>query len=44
MWQGAAAIPLSFGKEFVLIKPFVKGFVVNPQGLVDLRLVSLALH
>jgi len=40
--QDAAAIPLSFGKEFVLVKPFVTGFILNPQGLVDLRLVSLA--
>lgn len=39
--QETAAIPLSFGREFVLIKPFIKGFVVSPQGLVDLRLVSL---
>lgn len=42
--QDAAAIPLSFGREFVLIKPFIKGFVINPQGLVDLRLVSLTSH
>ena len=42
--QDAAAIPLSFGGEFVLVEPFVRGFIVNPQGLVDLRLVSLTPH
>ncbi len=39
--EDAAAIPLSFGREYALIKPFVKGFVVNPQGLMELRSVSL---
>ena len=40
--QEAAAIPLSFGREFVLVKPFIKGFVLNAQGLVDFRLVSFS--
>lgn len=38
--QNVAAIPLSFGRDYVLTKPFVKGFVVSVQGLVDFRLVS----
>lgn len=38
----AAAIPLNFGREFYFTKPRVKGFVVSPQGLAELRLVSLA--
>lgn len=42
--QDAAVIPLSFGREFVLVKPFVKGFVVSPQWIVEFRLVSLTSH
>jgi len=42
--QDIAAIPLSFGREYVLTKPFVKGFVVSPQGLVDFRLVFFTSH
>jgi len=38
--QDVAAIPLSFDRGYVLIKPFVKGFVISPQGLFDLHLVS----
>lgn len=38
--QEAAAIPLSFGREAVLTKPWVKGLVINPQGLVEFRLVA----
>ncbi|MBI4338991.1 MAG: peptide ABC transporter substrate-binding protein [Chloroflexi bacterium] len=38
----AAAVPLTFGSEFYLVKARVQGLVVTPQGLVELRLVSLA--
>lgn len=37
----AAAIPLYFGRTFMLTKPYVKGFINSPQGVVELRLASL---
>ena len=40
----AAVIPLWFGRNFVLVKPYVKGYRLNPMGLVDLSNVSVEPH
>lgn len=40
----AACIPLWFGKSHLLVKPYVKGWVLTPQGLPLLSLVSLEPH
>ncbi|MDP6101034.1 MAG: peptide ABC transporter substrate-binding protein [Dehalococcoidia bacterium] len=37
----AAAIPLWFGRNYMLIKPYVKGFALSPLGIPMLREVSL---
>ncbi|MBI4199474.1 MAG: hypothetical protein HY535_03260 [Chloroflexi bacterium] len=37
-----AAIPLYFGRSYLVVKPYVKGIVFTPFGMVDLRNVSLA--
>jgi len=37
----AAAIPLWFGRDYMLIKPYVKGFALSPLGIPMLREVSL---
>ena len=37
----AAAIPLYFGRNFMLVKPYVKDFSLNPQGGLSLSQVSL---
>ncbi|MBI2172149.1 MAG: peptide ABC transporter substrate-binding protein [Chloroflexi bacterium] len=42
MVQDAAAIPLYFGRDYSLVKPYVKGLVFSPFGMVDLKGVSLA--
>ncbi len=39
--QDAACIPLYFGRNYYLVKPRVKGYELNPQGLVMLNRVSL---
>lgn len=39
--EDAAGIPLSFGQSSILVKPYVQGLVPSPQGLLDLRAVSL---
>jgi oligopeptide transport system substrate-binding protein len=40
----AACIPLSFGKNYTLIKNYVAGYVVNPLGVADLEKVSVKPH
>lgn len=40
----AACFPLMFGKTYVLIKPYVKGYVINSQGMVRLNTVSIESH
>ena len=40
----APAIPLWFGRNFILVKPYVKGYKLNPMGLVDLSKVSVEEH
>ena len=40
----AACIPLYFGENYILVKPYVKGYELDPQGLVKLNKVSLTPH
>lgn len=42
--EDAAIIPLWFGKSYSLVKPYVKDFVLSPQGVPYLNLVSLEAH
>jgi len=37
----AACLPLWFGRNFVLVKPHIKGYDLNPMGLVPLNRVSI---
>ena len=37
----AACLPLWFGQNYILIKPYVKGYSLNPQGLAKLNGVSI---
>ncbi|MBI4339664.1 MAG: peptide ABC transporter substrate-binding protein [Chloroflexi bacterium] len=41
MVADGAAIPLYFGRDYSLVKPYVKGLVFTPFGMVDLKGVSL---
>ncbi len=38
--EDAASIPLWFGKNYILVKPYVKGYELSPQGLAMLNSVS----
>jgi oligopeptide transport system substrate-binding protein len=38
----AACLPFSFGENYILVKPYVQGYDVNPMGLVRLNRVSLS--
>lgn len=40
----AACIPLWFGKDYTLVKPYVKGYMPNPLGFVMLSRVSVEPH
>ena len=40
----AAVIPLWFGRNFTLVKPYVKGYNLNPMGLVMLNKVTIEAH
>lgn len=40
--EDAAMIPLWFGKSYILVKPYVKGYKLNPLGYARLNLVSVA--
>jgi oligopeptide transport system substrate-binding protein len=37
----SAVLPLWFGRNFTLVKPYVKGFVLDPMGMVALNKVSV---
>ena len=37
----APCLPFSFGKNYILVKPYVKDYVVNPMGIADLRRVYI---
>ena len=36
----AAAIPLNFGRSYITTKPYVKGLVFTPLGMMDLKGVT----
>ncbi len=40
----AACLPLSFGRNYILVKPYVKGYEVNPLGIPMLNRVSIEPH
>ena len=40
----AAALPLWFGQNYILVKPFVKGYDLNPMGFAMLNKVSIEPH
>ena len=42
--EDAACLPLWFGRNYVLIKPYIKGYSVNPMGFAMLNRVSVAPH
>jgi oligopeptide transport system substrate-binding protein len=42
--EDAACLPLWFGRNYILVKPYVKGYNLNPQGLVMLNNVSVESH
>jgi len=42
--EDAACIPLWFGENYILVKPYVKGYYLNPQGLAMLNTVSVEPH
>jgi len=44
MVEDAACIPLCFGRNYVLIKPYVKGYESNPLGFAMLNGVSIEPH
>jgi len=42
--EDAACLPLLFGENRVLVKPYVKGYRLNPQGFAMLNKVSIEPH
>ncbi len=42
--EDAACLPLWFGKNHILVKPYVKGYNLSPQGVVMLNSVSTESH
>ncbi len=40
----AACVPLWFGKNYVLVKPYVSGYELNPMGIAMLNTVSIEPH
>jgi len=42
--EDAACLPLWFGRNYILVKPYVKGYNLNPQGLAMLNSVSVEPH
>ncbi|MFC1956483.1 peptide ABC transporter substrate-binding protein [Chloroflexota bacterium] len=40
----AACLPLWFGKNYILVKPYVDGYELNPMGLTMLNNVSIKPH
>jgi oligopeptide transport system substrate-binding protein len=40
----AACIPLGFGRNYVLIRPYIKGYELNPMGFAMLNQVSIEPH
>jgi oligopeptide transport system substrate-binding protein len=40
----AACLPMSFGKNYILIQPYLKGYTINPLGFATLDKVSVLTH
>ena len=40
----AACLPLWFGQNYVLVKPYVDGYELNPMGYAELDKVSIKPH
>jgi oligopeptide transport system substrate-binding protein len=38
----AACLPLWFAQSYVLVRPYVTGYVLSPNGIASLNLVSIA--
>jgi len=44
MVEEAACLPLWFDKNYVLVKPYVNGYQINPMGIAMLNTVSVEPH
>ncbi len=44
MVEEAACLPLWFDKNYVLVKPYVNGYEINPMGIAMLNTVSIEPH
>ena len=42
--EDAACLPLWFGQNYVLVKPYVSGYELNPMGITTLNSVSVEPH
>ncbi len=42
--EDAAALPLWFGRNYILVKPYMRGYNLNPLGLAMLNKVSIEPH
>ena len=42
--EDAACLPLWFGQNYILVKPYVKGYNLNPMGFTMLNRVSVEPH
>ena len=42
--EDAACLPLWFGENYVLVKPYVSGYELNPMGIAMLNTVSIEPH
>ncbi len=42
--EDAACLPLWFGRNYILVKPYINGYNLNPMGLVMLNRVSVEPH
>jgi len=42
--EDAACLPLWFGQNYILVKPYIKGYELNPMGLAMLSGVSVEPH
>jgi len=42
--EDAACLPLWFGQNYILVKPYIKGYELNPMGLAMLSSVSVEPH
>jgi oligopeptide transport system substrate-binding protein len=40
----AACIPLWFGRNYILVKPYVEGYELNPMGFAELDRVAIKDH